>query len=80
MSEPACNHFDGESFLVRPAIRGPQREGSSKLECPKCGAVWRPARGEYWLHVEEVLDLRSQMEALATDNAQMRQLLEVRAK
>jgi hypothetical protein len=76
MSEPACTHFDGESFLVRPAIRGPEKAVSAKLECPKCGTVWRPAKGEFWIHAEELVDLQSRTEAMHRENTELRQLLE----
>ena len=76
MTQP-CSHFDGETFLVRP-LASAKPGVSDKLECPKCGALWRPGRGEFWIHVEEVLDLQARTEALEKDNNRLRHLLENR--
>lgn len=71
MSEPACTHFDGATFLVRPDVRSPL-----KLECPKCGTRWRPTKGEAWVHQEELADVIARTDATHRENSELRQLLE----
>lgn len=74
--DPPCTHFDGERFLVLPVKREPGREVSEKLECGKCGKLWRPSRGEFWIHAEELADLESRTEAAGRENAELRALVE----
>lgn len=49
MSETPCVHHSEGLSLLRPDERNP-----SKVFCSGCGERWRPVRGEFWIHKDEV--------------------------